>query len=186
MGTFSCYPYRCGYGQEKIPQQGQSDADRADHDVLPRGLEGAAMPVEVNQRGACQRGGLDGHPEHPEVLAYGHQRHHSQENQQAAGEGALSGVGEQGALLEVLPPAPVFSAKVAQGVNRDHQKERTGNAQKKQAERIEKQPAIQNAGRPVYPGQGGQYGMARGGRQEQRPSRTCERESEGYQTCHDR
>ncbi len=88
------------------------------------------MPVEVNQRGAGQRGGLDGHPEQPEVLAYGHQRHHSQEKQQAASKGALSGVGEQGALLEVLPPAPIFSPKVAQGVNRDHQKERTRDAQK--------------------------------------------------------
>ena len=144
------------------------------------------MPVEVNQRGAGQRGGLDGHPEQPEVLAHGHQRHHSQEKQQAAGEGGLSGVGEKEALLEVLPPSPVFSPKVAQGVNRYHQKERTRDAQKKQAERIETQPAIQNGGRPVYPGQGGQYGMARGGRQEQRPSRACGLESEGYQTRHDR
>ena len=123
------------------------------------------MPVEVNQRGAGQRGGLDAHPEQPEVLAYGHQRHRSQEEEQAAREGALSGVGEQGALLEVLPPAPVFSPKVAQGVNCHHQKEGAGDAQKKQAEGIESQPAIQNGGRLVDPGQGGQAGMACGGRQ---------------------
>ena len=123
------------------------------------------MPVEVDQRGAGQRRGLDGHPEQPEVLAHGHQRHRRQEEEQAAGEGALSGVGEQGALLEVLPPAPVFPPQVAQGVNCYHQKEGTRDAQEKQAEGIESQPAIQNGGWLVDPGQGGQAGMACGGRQ---------------------
>ena len=94
------------------------------------GLEGATMPVKIDKRGAGQRGRLDRHPEQPEVLAFGHQRHHAQEKQQAASEGGLSGVREKEALLEILSPSPVFSPKVAQGVNRDHQKERTRDAQK--------------------------------------------------------
>ena len=43
----------------------------------------SVMAVEVDQRRAGQRGGLDGHPQQAQVLAHGHQRHGGQE--QAAG-----------------------------------------------------------------------------------------------------
>ena len=148
MGTCSCSPSVAATARKKFPSKARAIPTEQIMMLLPGGFKRAAMPVEINQRGAGQRSGLDSHPKQPEVLAYSHDRHHSQEKQETAGEGALSGIGEKRPFLKILPSAPVFSLKVAQGVNCHHEKERTRDAQKKQAGSIEKHPAIQKGGRP--------------------------------------
>ena len=60
-----------GVPEEERAQQRQRDADRADHQVLPRRLERPRVPVEVEQRAARQRGRLEGDPHQAEVVRPG-------------------------------------------------------------------------------------------------------------------
>ena len=68
-----------GVGQEERAEQGQGDAHRADEQVLPGRLQGAGVVVEVEQRGAGQRGRLHRHPHQAEVVGQRDQRHHRQD-----------------------------------------------------------------------------------------------------------
>ena len=65
-------------GQEERAEQGQGDADRADQQVLPGRLQRAGVVVEVDRRGADQRGRFHRHPHQPQVVRQRHQGHHRQ------------------------------------------------------------------------------------------------------------
>ena len=152
-----------GDGHEKISQKRQRDSDRADHDVLPCGLKGSAVPVEIDQGRGGQSCGLDSNPDKSEVLTHGDQRHHCQKKQQTADKSGFPGIGEQKTFFKILVLFIALSLQIPQGIQGNHGKECAGNAQKEQPQVIQKQPVIQNRGRGVDPRQRRQHGMTCGG-----------------------
>ena len=83
-------------GDEQRAQQRQGDAHGADDQVLPGGLQGAAVVVEVDQGRRDQGGGLHGHPSHAGMAGLGQQRGQAQEAQEAGGEDPVVALGAQG------------------------------------------------------------------------------------------
>ena len=62
--------------------------DRAEHDVLPRRLQRPPVAVVADQEGGGDGGGLDGDPEHAEVVGKHGQAHGAQEQATRAGYAA--------------------------------------------------------------------------------------------------
>ncbi len=98
---------RGGLGQPAVPrrrvqdhdaEQGQGDSRRADHGVLPRGLDGGASAAVADEEGGHDRGRLDRHPRQPEVRREGGQAHRGEE---ALHQDAVATPGAGGPLAEV-------------------------------------------------------------------------------------
>ena len=71
------------------------------------------MAVIVDERRACQRCGLDGHPQETEMLAGGDEGHGGEENEEARGEHGPRCVVEEEALLRVRPRGAAFPTEKA-------------------------------------------------------------------------
>ena len=115
-----------GIPQEERAQEGQRDADRTDHQVLPRRLQGSSISIEVEQRAAGQSGRLEGDPHEAEMVGPHDEGHHSQEEHQTRAEDA------------VWPLGPL--TQIADSIDGDHGKERAHEEQHEPPGRIEHQP----------------------------------------------
>ena len=156
--------------QEVGAQQRHRDAHRADQQVLPGGLQRAAMAVIVDQGSAQQGGGLHGHPHQPEVLAHGDQAHRRLEAQQPGGEMRLRGRPARSAAASAAraggPGLP--AAQEGDGVHGDPQEQRAAHRQEQQAQRVHRQPLAHGGEAPaVGPGPGHQAQVGRGGGRQQ-------------------
>jgi len=61
-------------------QEGQRDADRADHDVFPGRFQSRAGPAVSDEEGCRHCRGFDGHPHQADVVGQDCQRHRGQED----------------------------------------------------------------------------------------------------------
>ena len=83
---------QAGIGHEEQAEHGQGDAHRADQQVLPGGLDGEAVAVEVDQRRAGQGGRLDGHPQQAQMVGMAARLMRRQEDQQAGHDHPVAAV----------------------------------------------------------------------------------------------
>ena len=175
---------RGGDGQEEVAQQREGDADRTNEQILPGCLERAMMAVEVDQRRARQRGGLDADPQQAEVLAHRHERHRRQKQQQAAREDGLRLIAEKTMFFGVEMPRMALAAEIADAVERDGKEQDADDAQEDKSDLVEREPPTpRRTGRPG-PGGCGQCGVQHCGAHQQRAADAIGPQTEGGQPAH--
>ena len=105
---FTAIERRRGDGQQKVAQQRQRDADRADQQIFPRRFERPMMAMKIDHWRAGKRRGLDGDPQQAEMPAGGYKRHRGQEQQEASRENSLGRVHEEKSFFHIHLPAGLF------------------------------------------------------------------------------
>ena len=113
-------------GQKERAHQRQGDADGADHQIFPGGLDASLGSVEVDQRRRHERGGFNGHPHQPQVVRPHDDAHDSQKAEQARAEDAV------GSFLPEL--------QVAHRVERTKQKQGADDQEHQPARGVQDQP----------------------------------------------
>ena len=126
--------------ERHVAEEREADAHRADQQVLPGGLEGAVVAVEVDERSARECRGLDAHPQQSQVPAERDQGHRREEEQQAPDEDRFGFVAEQEALFEVATCVDGLAPQVAHGVGRGRQEQGTHHAEEEQSQGIHAEP----------------------------------------------
>ncbi len=85
-------------------EQRDRDAHRAEHHVLPRRLERAARAAVAHQERRRDGGGLEGHPQDPEVVGEDRQRHRAEEDADQGRVPALVAGGRGGSRRAAAVP----------------------------------------------------------------------------------
>ena len=167
-----------GDGKHEVAEEGEGDADRADHEVFPGGLERAVVPVIVDERGAGEGGRLDGDPEEDEVMADADEGHGGEEEEEAAGEDRLGCVG---AVAGARREGGVAVGEVLERIEGDGEEEDRGDGEEEEAGGVELDPAAEERGGGRDPGAGDEREVAGGGGDEQRAARRVMADCEGGQ-----
>ena len=131
------------------------------------------MAVEVDQRRAGQRRGLDADPEQAEMLAHCHQRHRRQEQQQTAREDGLRLVAEKLMFFAVEMPRMALPAEIADTVDCRGQEQDAHDTQEEKSDLVQCEPPAPRRLGPFGPGACGQRGVEqRGAHQQARRTRS--------------
>src|SRR6266849_2435782 len=160
-----------GDREKEVAEQRERDPDGANQQVLPRRLERTVVPMEVDQRRARQRGGLHRHPEEPESLAHGYERHRGQEKKLAGREGRFGRVVEQETLVHVLPFAVPLLAQIGDAVQGSGEEQRAGDGQEQSTEGVQREPASPRRRGLDNPGRHRHAGVGHRGEDQQRAAR---------------
>ncbi|OPZ81494.1 MAG: hypothetical protein BWY77_00618 [bacterium ADurb.Bin431] len=157
---------RGGGPEEKSAEEGEGDANRADEQIFPGGLEGMDGAVEKDQRRAGQGGRLDGHPQQAEMVREHNQGHGAEKEQYADDEDPLR-------IPDSLHHLRVRLREPALPVGGAEEKEERDDAEEEQAEGIDRQPAAQDRLRGLQRQAGHHPDMDQGADQPQAPAQTA-------------
>ena len=78
-----------GVGEKESAQQRDCDADRADQQIFPGGLDRSLCLVEIDERSGAERGRLNGNPHQPQVMRAGDECGHRQKEHQTRHEDSI-------------------------------------------------------------------------------------------------
>jgi hypothetical protein len=121
-------------------EQRQRNADAADDDVFPAGLEGGLLVVERDEQDRGQRGALGGDPHDAEVVGQRHQQHHGDKQRREHIVAAQ--------LRSVMRPVAQVAAEIADGVDRAGQRDERRQPDDQRAEGVGPEEAAQRRDRP--------------------------------------
>ena len=138
------------------------------------------MAVIVDERRACQRCGLDGHPQEAEMLAGGDEGHGGEENEEARGKDGFRRVVEKEALLGVRARCAALPTEEAHRGKRDAEEQQARDAEEQHAQPVDGEPASQR-GEPcgVQPEPRHQGGMRGGGDHQEDPAHPVGADEDG-------